>query len=71
MKTRRASVAAVLMRRKLPEQFCAQIALRWRVAVARVMAATAGNDLQPNRKFLKILFSRLAIFLFTGRFSGN
>jgi len=71
MKMRLARVAAVLTRWSSQDCRFAKIVLRWRVAVARVMAATAGNNPQPGRKFSKILFSRLAIFLFTGKFSGN
>jgi hypothetical protein len=70
MKIRRASIAEILTHWSSRVVGCARIASRWRVVVARVMAA-AGNDWLPGREFLKFFFSRLAIFLFTGKFSGN
>jgi len=70
MKTRLASVAAVLTRWKSPGKFCARIAFNSRVAVVPGMATTKKSE-AVRRIFLRFPFSRLAIFCFTGKFSSK
>jgi len=70
MKTRRASAAAALMHRKSPGKFCAGIASRWPVVVAPDMATVMKSDV-GNADFSQFPFSRLAIFVFTGKFLNN